>query len=239
MSRRFSGLVFGSVSGGSCLASLVATLAVVGAAGCGGPTYVTPDEPAQGAAAVGTNTKKPVAPSCDASVYPCGPFGYGVGEVIANLQFYGRRNNDPAQMVTAQPDQLIKLSDYYKDKSIKVIAVLVAAEWCGPCQAEQPELISTFTDYATAKKGVAFVEAIIQRKDGSPADLEAVDRWSNKFRIPFDMVADPTVALGPYYSVAAFPMQLIIQTSDMTIQAQNNGYNQGWLKSTVDGLLPQ
>ena len=209
------------------------------ASGCGAPPPISVDEPAQGAATpLGAAHKTTPTNVCDKSAYPCGPFGFLSGEVVANLQLYGRHDDNNNGTVTDDPARIIKMSDYYKDKSIKVIAVLVAAEWCGPCQQEQPDLVAAWKKYQTNKSGVAFIEAIIQRKDGTPADLDAVDRWSKQFKTPFDMVADPTVALGPYYNVAAFPMQMVIQTSDMTIQAQNNGYMRGWIENTVDSLLP-
>jgi hypothetical protein len=177
--------------------------------------------------------------SCIPMPYPSGPYGVVVGQVIDNLQLVGQHDTNGDGVVNSL-DAIapICLSDYFQNKQIKVLAVLVAAEWCSPCQQEQPELVQSWNNYKTTNAGVAYLEAIIQDKNGNPADITTVDRWSTKFMIPFDMAADPTVALGPYYNIAAFPMQMVIRTSDMTIQWQNNGYSPGALESAVNAALP-
>jgi hypothetical protein len=51
------------------------------------------------------------------------------------------------------------------------------------------------------------------------------------------MAADPNKALAPYYNVMTFPSQMVIRTSDMTIQWQNNGLAGGELKNQIDLAL--
>ena len=56
--------------------------------------------------------------------------------------------------------------------------------------------------------------------------------------MPFDIAADPTVVLGPYYKQAAFPMQMIIRASDMQITFQENGLQPpGRLDAEFDKIL--
>ena len=57
------------------------------------------------------------------------------------------------------------------------------------------------------------------------------------FGIKFDIAADPNVALGPYYTVAAFPMNMVIRTSNMRIHWQHNGYAPGAVEKQIDQLL--
>ena len=208
------------------IARLVAVSLFV-VAGCGAPDMVKPMEMGKGGG----------GEACDATQYPCGPFGYALGSIVDNLQFVGQHDDDANGTPTNDPILPIKLSDYYRDKGIKVLAVLVAAEWCPPCKAEQPELVKSWNDYQAKKAGVQYFEAIIQQNNGSPADMATVDRWATTYKLPFDVGADPTVALGPYYNIAAFPMQMVIQTSDMSIQWLNNGYGMGALENAIDPLL--
>jgi thiol-disulfide isomerase/thioredoxin len=165
-----------------------------------------------------------VAGQCDASKYPCGPFGYTIDSVIENLELVGRTDSDQSGVVDSGDElKKIGLSRYFQDKNIKAVVLVVAAEWCGPCRAEQPSLVATWKSYQSKGGHVAFVQAIVQNNARKPADMTVVDRWSTTFKIPFDMVADPTNALGPYYNAAAFPMQMLIRTKDMSIKFQDNG----------------
>ncbi len=152
--------------------------------------------------------------------YPSGPYGFQVGSRIANLELTGQRDSNNSGLIDSSDEIVsIHLSDYYM-KQYKALFVGVAAQWCNPCKMEQPGLVSL---HAANKSNVGFVEAIIQKNDGSPADITTVDQWTSAYKIPFDMAADPTVALGPYYAEPAFPMQLVIDTKDMTIVFQGNG----------------
>lgn len=216
-------------------------------AACGTPAPVIPVEDGKGGDPLNT---------VDPSKYPVGPYGFTVGNVIPNLEFVGYKDDNGDGKVTDNTPRKIRLSDYYQDKNIKALAVLVAAEWCGPCQQEQNELVTSWNKYQQDKKGVAYVEAIIEsaKRDSSgrflPADLETVQRWGNHAWpdprgknpaaiIPFPLVADPTVVLGPWYPTPAFPMQLVIKTSDMTLQWANNGYGAGALELQIDTVLEQ
>lgn len=200
---------------------------ILGACGQPQPPPITPEEQAQ---------MPPVVNPVD---YPKGPYGYQVGSVIANLEFVGQSDTnhngviDSGDTVTS-----VRLSDYYAKKDIKAIFLGVAAGWCGPCMEEQPTLVALAKSY---QGKIQFVEAIIEKGTrGVPADAEFVDFWAGRYKIGFDMVSDPTVVLGPYYAMPAFPMQLVIRTSDMTIQYQNNGTGpmlQDDLKGVFDAAI--
>lgn len=176
--------------------------------------------------------------TCDAAAYPCGPYGSDVGSVIANLSLTGQRDDDGNGAVTDDPVRPIQLADYHADPGVKVLVIATAAEWCAPCMQEQPELVALWKQYHDAGAGVAFLEAVIQKLDTTPADTTTVDEWATRFHIPFDMASDPTLALSPYYDINLFPSTMVVRTSDMVIVAQNRGYQQGWLENAVDAVLP-
>jgi hypothetical protein len=56
-----------------------------------------------------------------------------------------------------------------------------------------------------------------------PSTIAVADRWKARFQLPFDVAADPSVVLSPYYDINAFPMNMVIRTSDMKIVWQSNG----------------
>lgn len=220
----------------------VAMALFLGACGAAPPAEV-PSEPARGGDPLN---------ACDATKYPCAPYGYLWGDVLPNLEFVGRADDNKDGVISPDdPVRKIRLSDYYQDKNIHVLAILVSAEWCPPCQAEQGELIDSWKQYQADKKGVAYVGVLIESTNRSPADVGTVDRWTARNwtnngkkpatmagKIPFPFVADPTNQLGPYYPQPAFPMQMVVTTSDMVIQWTNNGYGPGGLEQQIDTYLP-
>ncbi len=84
---------------------------------------------------------------------------------------------------------------------------------------------------------VAFLEAIIQDKQGRPAQIADIDTWGMTYKIPFDLAADGNVVLGPYYDVMAFPMQMVIKASDMSITWQANGAPWESVQAAIDDVL--
>jgi len=220
--------------------AFVASVSLAVLAGCGNGT------PINGSSDMAGATPRPDggnAPTCGPGIYPCGPYGVVIGQTIDNLKLLGQKDDNMNGTPTDDPVRPIQLSDYYQDPKVKVLAILVAAEWCVPCQMEQPELITSWKNYQAKNAGVAYLEAIIEDRNHAPADMTTVDRWANHMwgmppqLIPFDMAADPNVVLGPYYNIAAFPMQMVITTKDMQIQWQNNGYSPGALETQIDSLL--
>lgn len=219
----------------SVLSSALAALAL---SACD-PAPIVPEE-----------TAKPAAATCDGTEYPCGPFGYHSGDVIPNLRFIGRVDANGNGDLTDDPATEIALGDFYKKPGAKVLALLVAAEWCPPCQEEQGELESTWRDYQDQQKPVVFLEVLTQSNDGSPADLDTVTRWTKKkwvdsntmtsgLKLSFPVAADPTEAVGPY-GLSGYPTQLIIDTETMQLLDEpHSGYGAGWLGDTIDGALGQ
>jgi thiol-disulfide isomerase/thioredoxin len=206
---------------------LLTALPLTALVACGGTTTVNPDE----------QNKDSATDTCDPLTYPCGPYGYAPGAIVANLSLVGQHDDNNSGLPTDDAVKPIHFADYFAQKGYKALVVLAAAEWCSPCQAEQPELVSLFNAYKANGNKVAMVEAIVQDKDGNPADMTVVDRWTNRFHLPFDMVADPGNALNPYYDINAFPMQMVVRTSDMKIIWQNNGLATEELKASIDGVI--
>jgi hypothetical protein len=163
--------------------------------------------------------------TCNASDYPCGPYGFAEGAVIADITVMGQRDSDGNGSAVDDPIAPIHLSDYFHDTTLKGLVIIIGAENCVPCQNEQPDLVATYNKH---KPQAAFLEAIVQGAGGAPADQSVIDGWATNYMLPFDLTADPTSALASYYPANTFPSAMAIRTSDMTIVYQVVG--------TADGL---
>lgn len=183
-----------------------------------------------------SESKQPLNPSdagevCDPTVYPCGPYGTTPGTVIRNISLIGRK----AGTSPGDPTVKIRFSDYF-GQGLKALVVTTAAGWCAPCKQEQPSLVTLYNDYAG--EGMGLLEAMIETsKVGTPADIASMDQWATSYHVNFDIAIDPGNELAPYYDINAFPMQMVIRASDMTIMWQNNGLAAEELRTQVEKLL--
>jgi thiol-disulfide isomerase/thioredoxin len=180
----------------------------------------------------GCSAPSQVSVACDAGAYPCGPYGYGMGAVIADFTVSGQRDQNGNGRATDDPVISIAMSDYFHDPKLKALAIIVGSESCVPCQNEQPDLVTLHQRY---QGKLAILEAIVQNAVGQPADQRVIDNWVARFAVPFDMTPDPGQALAPYYPANNFPSALAIRLSDMRIVYQVVGPADG-LQQTLDQL---
>jgi AhpC/TSA family len=169
--------------------------------------------------------------SCHATGYPCGPYGYARGSVVADLTLTGQRDSDGTGSAVDDPVAPIHLHDYFQDATLTALVIVIGTVSCVPCQNEQPTLVAS---YRAHQPQAAFLEAIVQGAAGAPADTSVVDAWAANYSLPFDLTADPTQALAQYYPANAFPSAMVIRTSDMTIVYQVVGPADG-----LDAALTQ
>jgi thiol-disulfide isomerase/thioredoxin len=207
-----------------------AAVAMVFVAACGGKATGTVD-PVENGKGGGNGDV------CDPEKYPCGPYGYQPGSVIDNLELPARPDANGDGNFENDPVVAVKLSQYFQDKNIQVLLMTGSAEWCQPCRMEQPELKDLYEEYKAAGGHLAVLETIIQDKAGNPSDITVADRWRNDFTLPFTVAADPAVVLSPYYDINAFPMNMVIRTSDMKIIWQGNGYDPDGVRQQIKAVL--
>lgn len=172
--------------------------------------------------------------------YPDGPYGYSLDNVIADFKLFGRTDVNNSGSVADDVSTDLWLSDFRKDKdgnANKVIVVTASAEWCGPCNAEQPDLVAMYDNYTKANAGVVFLEAVVEDSKHQPSDDATVDRWAKKHGIPFPLGLDPGMSLQKYYDVNAFPFGMVIRVSDMKIVWQGNGAAPDAIKKNIEFLL--
>jgi hypothetical protein len=174
------------------------------------------------------------AATCGPGIYPCGPYGYTIGSVIENLALVGKRDDNANGHIDAgDAATVIALADLIAPP-VQVLVIDVCAEWCVPCRANQSALNALYQSYLPDGH-VAFYDVMLQDKTGQPGDLSAVERWGVSLDVPYPIGADPTALTGPYFTLAAFPMHLVIRTRDMTITYQDQGATD--LKPPIDEVL--
>lgn len=208
---------------------VVVSLVSLLAASCGSPLPdldpVAPDELGRGEQ----------GGPCQEHVYPCGPYGVQPGAIMKNVVLPGLRGRTGVDTVANEIVEQLKLSDYYgDDKGYKAIVVTSSAEWCEPCKAEQAGLKRLYDEY---NGKVAIFEAVIEDIQRAPATIEVARRWAQTYGLHFDVAIDPTGILKPYYDISAFPMNMVIRTSDMKITWQYNGLDSKALHAAVEQAI--
>jgi len=180
--------------------------------------------------------------------YPAGPYGYAVRSTIADLTFLARvdasmkGDSNPgvtqapgAPNISTYPVQKIHFADYRKN--FKVLVINASAQWCPHCMDEQPDFKANYQRWNANGPKVGVLEVIVQDTSGRPAGMDIADQWARAYGLNFDIGADPTGVLSPYYDINAFPMNMVIKATDMTIQWSSNGNNDVGLSSAVDYAL--
>jgi hypothetical protein len=171
------------------------------------------------------------------SNYPPGPYGYVQGSVIENIQFLGKNADDNvnAPSYSQMMMQPVQLADYHNDSSTKYVVLSGVAGWCSPCNQEQsqmPNLQNTFMP-----KGFRFFEAMIQgynEQTGAAATEADLNHWATAHSLKVGIGLDPGDKIHQYADLAAFPLNMVIRTSDMQIVYMQVGLQE--LEPVLSGL---
>jgi hypothetical protein len=144
------------------------------------------------------------------------------GDVIQNFKFLGYPDGDSSKPMTT-----VALSDYYDPTAAKykVLHIIAAAEWCGPCNDETSALVSALKVPATTYPGVVYLQALVegftQNVGATTADL---NDWISKYHQGFAEVLDPEANnLGAFFDAAAVPFNADIDARSMEILAAGVG----------------
>ncbi len=194
--------------------SVFAAVGLLGA--CGGSTAKLVD-----------TTMNQTGDKSSAQKYPTGPFGYAQGSIIENISFLGKV--DPAGAsgtgnYSSLALQTVSLGDFYNDATVKFVMMSGVAGWCGPCNQEQSQVPAAQKTYEPM--GVKFFEAMIQGYDestGIPATEADLDKWQQLHKLHVGIGMDPEDKIHAYADIAAFPLNMVVRTSDMKIVFMQTG----------------
>ncbi len=168
------------------------------AAGCGAPTDPTP------------NRAPPTG-----SDYPAGPYGYGQGTTMANLNFIGKRS-DTSTDYSLLPMQPITMAELRQEPNAKLILIDGAARWCTPCNRDQPTMRNIESTYAD--KGVVTMEVLVEGGYGVAATDDDINRWALQYQLAGIIAIDPSYELAKYADLTAFPVYMVVRASTMRVE---------------------
>ena len=188
------------------------------ACGCGPPTDPTPNR------ALPSNGD-----------YPPGPYGYGQGTTIANLNFIGKESPTSTDY-SLLPMQPIALGDVRQSSTL--ILIDGAARWCTPCNRDQPAMRTLEATYAP--QGVTTMEILVEGGYGTAATDDDINRWALQYQLAGIIAIDPGYELAKYADVSAFPVYMVIRSSTMRVEyLQVDTLALSPLEPVLDQLLAQ
>lgn len=192
---------------------------VTGGGGSGGDT---------GTGTGGTGGATSTGGSNPGGPYPPGPYGYDLGSTITNYGFIGY----PAPDVSTLMTELVHLGDFYNPTGQgvypagspygagsampRVLFIHAAAVWSGPDNFEADQIIPP--QLAAHSPCLEVLEVLMDGPTPGKAATEAhAMSWATKYNSTYPVVIDPADQLQPIFTMQAFPTNILVDTTTMTI----------------------
>lgn len=236
-----------------------ATLLALAVAACGDEPAGSDDDGGGGGSSASTSdaastSTGPATPPGGAgqpanAAYPEGPFGVGVGSVVHNFEFVGytRPDVDKADM------EVVSFSDFYNPTGTdvfpedgrawaglpkpKALAISVTAYWCPPCKKEWGEDIPPLQAEFGPKGGMFLLLMSDGNAGGVPPVIDELDSWTSSFDVTAPAVLDPSLDFQPVWVGDAYPQNILVRTSDMTIVDKVSGVPLPSYWNTMENIL--
>lgn len=164
------------------------------------------------------------------ALYPAGPFGLELGEVVQNFKFSGLRNPVAANYSTADANvETIAFSDYYNPTGDtakpRVLVVTASARWCTFCKQEAVASMKPDHYPYWKEKGVEFLVALFDNETpGEPATFKDLELWTKAYKLEYPSVLDPNPPkLGVFFKLDAAPFNMILDLATMKILYKGEG----------------
>ena len=213
--------------------TLAFAMAALLAAGCSddGNTQVKPDMTASDFTTSGGGD---TGAGCGTGIYPCGPYGTGMGDVVQNLEFSGffdakhlcKKHKDEAMDTTTV--RKLSFKDYFLGDSTcptnraKVLWVMVSAGWCGPCKYE---VSTTQGWYSTGSVDdrIAVLNILFEDEKSLPTTATFLKKWIADYKLTLPVLMDPSFKLGAFFDRKAVPFNMLIDTKTMKVVHRKTG----------------
>lgn len=121
--------------------------------------------------------------------------------------------------------QLVRLGDFSAERPTKLIMLVAAAGWCGPCQVEAGALNAFAEDYADRE--VVVLTALIEDVQSDPATVEFARLWAREFSLTVPVLIDSEFQTRSYIDLDAMPSSVIIDASTLEIRNIGVGADTG------------
>jgi len=195
------------------------------------PSGPAPSDPSDTGAPAATAASTAPAVEGDfapAQAYPLGPYGYGLGAVIDNLEFWGWHDPVASGYDTSKLER-VRLGDFYDPNgtTTELVVLNASAVWCTVCQAEMRDMKRDGTYEAFRQRKAQVFGTLFQDGSSDPAKPSDLSLWgsSQARAIAFPLVLDPALKMGPYFSSDATPLNLVIDARTMKIINVMMGYD--------------
>jgi len=167
--------------------------------------------------------------------YPTANQGYNprkgqvAGNRIPNFKFIGYRSANGAATPSTGDTETIQLADFFdpKGEKYKVIRVVVASVWCGPCNQETDYIVQNNLATDLNGQGAVFLQALSDGPVvGTGATLGDLQSWIGNHKSNFTSMLDPQVKnLGVFFPASAVPFNATIDARSMEILSVELGFN--------------
>lgn len=164
--------------------------------------------------------------------YPAAPYGAGVGQVVENGSFRGRKGG------LTTPRETFDLASYYAMRASgkRYLVLNVAAFWCSPCKEEAKEMQSRIVP-TYEPKGVAFLTVVLEDAARQPATDTNVDTWIQTYGLTFPVANDDDGYVTQFFDKSAMPLNMIIDLQTMKIVTKVVGADLPRITGDLDRLL--
>lgn len=174
--------------------------------------------------------------------YPTGPFGIGIGSVMPDFDFDGyaapETNKATMQAIAlgdfynphgldasyqpaspAEDDRLFPAGSQYGAGQPKptVLLIDVACVWCLPCNEEAGSILPALHALYKPCGGEFFLDLHDSATVGIAASPKDLYNWIGMYKLNFPATLDPTYKLDQFFVQEAFPQNMVVDTTTMTI----------------------
>lgn len=157
-------------------------------------------------------------------VYPVGPYGYKVGEIIENLTF---SNPD---------DSPFTLDDHvFKIEHNRVLFMATSAGWCTVCDKEQKHLQALYTKYSG--RGLAMLEVYFEDRNERPATGAQAAKWKDNYELSFPVLTQTPFRMPDYLDRQYTPLSMVIGVDTMEILYIGSGFKSDEITPIIEANL--
>lgn len=188
--------------------------------------------------------------ACGSCLYPCGPYGKAVGDVIENFTFEGLR--DPKEHCKSHASKkldtspvTISMRDWYlgdpspgcKQFRRKVLWIAFVVGWCSGCASEMKAIQSKITG-DIIREQVGLLLAVSDNKAKEKADVAFLKTLASDLGLTMALVADPDRKIRTLFAFcSSLPMNLVVDLKTMKIVYADCGYKTTAIDNAINKVL--
>ena len=117
-----------------------------------------------------------------------------------------------------------------KDYRGQVVLLNVWATWCGPCEAEMPEIQKLYE--ALRPLGLRVLAVSVDEE----VDSDGVKKWADARHLTFDILHDPTLDIEKRYRTVGVPESFVIDAEGRVVK-RVTGYVLKWDAPAQEALF--